>query len=134
MLKPTLEQAKEFTGYSVIPVCREILSDFTTPIEVLKKLRAVSRHVYILESVENQEKWGRYTFLGYNPKLEITCINGELTVKDVLSGTVETSRQSHPADYIRQLMSRYSSPKLEGFPSFTGGLVGSLMTKRTKAR
>lgn len=55
MLKPTLEKAKELTGYSVIPVCREILSDFTTPIEVLKKLRRVSRHVYILESVENQE-------------------------------------------------------------------------------
>ncbi len=124
MLKPTLEQAKELTGYSVIPVCREILSDFTTPIEVLKKLRRVSRHVYILESVENQEKWGRYTFLGYNPKLEITCINGELTVKDVLTGTVETSKQSHPADYIRKLMADYSSPALEGFPSFTGGLVG----------
>lgn len=124
MLKPTLEQAKELSGYSVIPVCREILSDFTTPIEVLKKLRAVSRHVYILESVENQEKWGRYTFLGYNPKMEITCINGELTVKNVLTGTVETSKQSHPADYIRKLMSGYSSPKIEGFPSFTGGLVG----------
>lgn len=124
MLKPTLEQAKEYTGYSVIPVCREILSDFTTPIEVLKKLRAVSRHVYILESVENQEKWGRYTFLGYNPKLEITCINGELTVRDVLTGTVETSKQSHPADYIKKLMAQYSSPKIEGFPSFTGGLVG----------
>ncbi|MCI5668326.1 MAG: anthranilate synthase component I [Oscillospiraceae bacterium] len=124
MLKPTLEQAKELSGYSVIPVCREILSDFTTPIEVLKKLRAVSRHVYILESVENQEKWGRYTFLGYNPKMEITCINGELTVKNVLTGTVETSKQSHPADYIIKLMSGYSSPKIEGFPSFTGGLVG----------
>ena len=124
MLKPTLEQAKKITGYSVIPVCREILSDFTTPIEVLKKLRRASRHVYILESVENQEKWGRYTFLGYNPKLEITCINGELTVKDVLTGTVETSKQSHPADYIKKLMAGYSSPALEGFPSFTGGLVG----------
>ena len=124
MLKPTLEQAKEYTGYSVIPVCREILSDFTTPIEVLKKLRAVSRHVYILESVENQEKWGRYTFLGYNPKLEITCINGELTVKDVLTGTAETSKQSHPADYIKGLMAQYSSPKIDGLPSFTGGLVG----------
>ena len=124
MLKPTLEQAKEYTGYSVIPVCREILSDSTTPIEVLKKLRAVSRHVYILESVENQEKWGRYTFLGYNPKLEITCINGELTVKDVLTGTAETSKQSHPADYIKGLMAQYSSPKIDGLPSFTGGLVG----------
>ncbi len=124
MLKPTLEQAKELTGYSVIPVCREILSDFTTPIEVLKKLRAVSRHVYILESVENQEKWGRYTFLGYNPKLEITCINGEMTVKNLLTGTTEVSEQSHPANYIKKLMAQYSSPALEGFPSFTGGLVG----------
>lgn len=124
MLKPTLEKAKELTGYSVIPVCREILSDFTTPIEVLKKLRRVSRHVYILESVENQEKWGRYTFLGYNPKLELTCTNGELTVKDVVTGKTETSHQTHPAEYIKELMKKYTSPKLEGFPSFTGGLVG----------
>ena len=124
MLKPTLEKAKELTGYSVIPVCREILSDFTTPIEVLKKLRRVSRHVYILESVENQEKWGRYTFLGYNPKLELTCTNGELTVKDVVTGKTETSHQAHPAAYIKELMKKYASPKLEGFPSFTGGLVG----------
>ncbi len=124
MLKPTLEQAKQITGYSVIPVCRELLSDFTTPIEALRRLRNASRHVYILESVENQDKWGRYTFLGYNPKMEITCINGELTVKDVIAGTAETSRQTHPADYIRTLLARYSSPALEGFPSFTGGLVG----------
>ena len=124
MLKPTLEKAKELTGYSVIPVCREILSDFTTPIEVLKKLRRVSRHVYILESVENQEKWGRYTFLGYNPKLELTCTNGELTVKDVVTGKTETSHQAPPAAYIKELMKKYTSPKLEGFPSFTGGLVG----------
>ncbi len=124
MLKPTLEQAKQLTGYSVIPVCREMLSDIRTPIEVLRILRNVSRHVYILESVENQEKWGRYTFLGYNPKMEITCINGELTVKDILSGRTETTMQSHPADYIKQLMAGYSSPKIEGFPSFTGGLVG----------
>ena len=124
LLKPTLEKAKELTGYSVIPVCREILSDFTTPIEVLKKLRRVSRHVYILESVENQEKWGRYTFLGYNPKLELTCTNGELTVKDVVTGKTETSHQAHPAAYIKELMKKYTRLKLDGFPSFTGGLVG----------
>ncbi|MFR8774466.1 MAG: hypothetical protein ACLVFU_01145 [Eggerthellaceae bacterium] len=76
------------------------------------------------ESVENQEKWGRYTFLGYNPKLELTCTNGELTVKDVVTGKTETSHQAHPAAYIKELMKKYTSPKLEGFPSFTGGLVG----------
>ncbi len=124
MIKPTLEQAKQYTGYSVIPVCREMLSDIRTPIEVLRILRNVSQHVYILESVENQEKWGRYTFLGYNPKMEITCIDGELTVKDVVTGRTETTQQSHPADYIKKLLAGYSSPKIEGFPSFTGGLVG----------
>ncbi|MGN1339800.1 MAG: anthranilate synthase component I family protein, partial [Oscillospiraceae bacterium] len=124
MLKPTLEQAKQYTGYSVIPVCREMLSDIRTPIEVLRILRSVSHHVYILESVENQEKWGRYTFLGYNPKMELTCIDGELTVKNLLTGQTETTQQSHPADYIKKLLAGYSSPKIDGFPSFTGGLVG----------
>lgn len=124
MLRPTVEEAKALTGYSLIPVCREILSDIKTPIEVLRILKNVSRHCYILESVENQEKWGRYTFLGYDPELEITCLDGMMTVKNVRTGETETRETKHPADYIREMMSRYRSPKLEGFPSFTGGLVG----------
>ena len=124
MLSPTLEQAKQLSGYTTIPVKREILSDIKTPIEVLRILKNVSRHCFILESAENQEKWGRYTFLGYEPKLEISCINGSLTVKNIRTGTSETSQTAHPAEYIRGLMGKITSPKLEGFPSFTGGLVG----------
>ena len=124
MLKPTLEEAKALNGYNLIPVADEILSDVKTPIEVLRILKNVSRHCYILESVENQEKWGRYTFLGYNPKLEITCLDGSLTVTNVQTGEKIIEEMSHPAKYIRELMSKYKSPKLEGFPSFTGGLVG----------
>ena len=124
MLNPTLEQAKTFAGYDVIPVCREILSDVKTPIEVLRILKNVSRHCYILESVENQEKWGRYTFLGYNPTLEISCIDGLMTIKHVQTGKTEEIKAAHPAEYIRKLMSQYRSPKIEGMPSFTGGLVG----------
>lgn len=124
MLSPTLKEAQELSGYDVIPVKREFLSDFITPIEALRKLKKVSRHCYILESVENREKWGRYTFLGCDPKLEISCINGIMTVKDVRSGTAEVRRPDHPAEYIRELMSRLRSPILDGFPSFTGGLVG----------
>lgn len=124
MLIPTLKEAKKLTNYSVIPIKREILSDIKTPIEVLRILKNVSRHCYILESVENQEKWGRYTFLGYDPELEISCLDGELTVKNVRTGEVETKHTAHPADYIRELMNGYTSPKIDGFPSFTGGLVG----------
>ena len=124
MLSPTLEKAKELSGFDVIPLKRELLSDFITPIEVLRRLRKVSRHCFILESVENREKWGRYTFLGYDPSLEISCSGGELSEKDVRTGNTETHSLPRPADYIRELMSRRRSPRLDGFPSFTGGLVG----------
>ena len=71
MIKPTLGEAKQLaaTGkYTILPVSCELYADATTAIEVLKRLKAVSEHCYLLESVENQEKFGRYTFLGYDPE------------------------------------------------------------------
>ena len=64
--------------YNVLPVSTEILSDFTTPIETMKILKNVSTHCYMLESAQADETWGRYTFLGFDPKLEITCMDGEM--------------------------------------------------------
>ena len=80
---PTQEEVRRIasTGkYKVIPVSCEILSDFTTPIEIIKILKNVSTHCYMLESAQANETWGRYTFLGFDPKLEITCINGEMKI------------------------------------------------------
>ena len=71
----TFEEAKELSkGYKVVPISMEIMSDIRTPMQVLRILKGVSSHCYMLESVENQEKWGRYTFLGYDPKLEIPAL------------------------------------------------------------
>ncbi len=118
----TLEQAKQLSqGYKLVPISREILSDIRTPIEVLRILKGVSSHCYMLESVEEQRNWGRYTFLGFDPKLEITCTNGAMTVKNGSEKTFETSR---PDLEIQKIMKDYTSPKVEGLPTFTGGLVG----------
>ncbi len=75
----------------------------------------------MLESIEDNQKWGRYTFLGYDPKLELTCTNGRLTVKNGTSMVFETK---HPGEYIRQIVKENKSPRIEGLPTFTGGLVG----------
>ena len=80
---PTLKEVKEVASagtYRVLPVSCEILSDFTTPIETMRVLKHVSTHCYMLESAAVDETWGRYTFLGFDPKLEITCINGEMKI------------------------------------------------------
>ena len=80
---PDLTEVKKIAleaNYNVLPVSLEMLSDFTTPIETMRILKNVSTHCYMLESVQANETWGRYTFLGFDPKLEITCINGEMKI------------------------------------------------------
>lgn len=121
MIRPSLEELKEIKKeriYKTAPVSMELLSDMKTPIQVLKILKNISQHVYMLESVSDNEKWGRYTFLGYNPILEISCTNGKMKVGSL---QIETN---NPNEYIRQVLADYKSPKFEYLPSFTGGLVG----------
>ena len=118
---PHLDEVREFaeTGrYKVVPVSCEILSDFTTPIETMKILKNISSHCYMLESAQANDKWGRYTFLGFDPEMEITCVDGEMK-----AGSLKVKTE-HPSDYLRQILAEYKSPRLEYLPSFTGGLVG----------
>lgn len=127
---PTLEDLKKIAEsgpFRRIPVAREVYSDRFTPVEVMRTLRAASRHCYLLESAEDNQKWGRYSFLGYSPSLELTCKNGVLRVRrgedDEL--TEETTTGTiHPGEAIRRILDDYKSPKLENMPPFTGGLVG----------
>ncbi|MBQ7525756.1 MAG: chorismate-binding protein, partial [Abditibacteriota bacterium] len=120
-IRPTIEEVRELaaTGsYDVVPVSCEILSDFTTPIETMRILKNVSTHCYMLESAQADDKWGRYTFLGYDPKTEITCVDGAMKIGAL---TVNTD---NPSKYLRQVLADYRIPRLDYLPSFTGGLVG----------
>lgn len=121
MIKPDIDTLKELSRqnqYQTAPVSMEILSDIKTPIEVLKILKNVSRHCYLLESISDNEKWGRYTFLGYEPSLEITCLNGNMKVGALSFETTD------PGKYIRQVIEEHKSPRFSYLPPFTGGLVG----------
>ena len=120
-VSPTLDEVKSIAAsgkYNVLPVSCEILSDICTPIEAMKILKSVSTHCYMLESVAEHEKWGRYTFLGFDPKTEITCMNGEMKAGNI------TFRTDDPSAYLRQILAEYKSPRFDYLPSFTGGLVG----------
>ena len=122
MTFPSLETVRSLASeYRCIPICREIYSDVKTPIEVLKILKTVSRHCFILESLESQQNWGRYTFLGFDPTLELTCTNGKMRLK---SGTQITFETRHPRETIEKILEENRSPKIDGLPPFTGGLVG----------
>lgn len=125
MLQPSLEEARRLAkDYAVIPVRKEIFADVRTPIEVLRILKNASNHVYLLESVENQERWGRYTYLGYKPKMEVSCLDHRMTVRDEKGLVVKETKVSHPDSFICDFIREHQAPHLEGFPTFCGGLVG----------
>ena len=123
-IQPTLEECKKLIlaeKYGVIPVSTEIYADTCTPVEVLRILKNVSSHVYLLESAEADKRWGRYSFLGYDPLLEITCYNGNVKIKTPLTSQSSTE---DIRSCIRGIIEENRSPKFDYLPSFTGGLVG----------
>ena len=118
---PNLEDVRRLAAsgeYKVVPISCEILSDICTPIEAMRILKNVSTHCYMLESAQQDETWGRYTFLGYDPKMEITCMDGEMQAGGIRVKT------DNPSEVLRQILADYKSPKMEYLSSFTGGLVG----------
>ncbi len=114
----TVKKLQEEGNYTIMPVSTQILSDFITPIEALRILKNASKHCYMLESAGADLRWGRYTFLGFDPKLSVTCIDGDLRYGDVHVKTDD------PSAHLREILAKYKSPKLKELPPFTGGLVG----------
>lgn len=127
---PDLEAVKKIAAegnYRRVPLVKEMFADRFTPVEVMRSIRNASRQCYMLESAGQSETWGRYTFLGYDPTLEITCHNGLATIRETdFKGkkTIEERQVDHPGDIIREIIAAHKTPVIEGLPSFTGGLVG----------
>ncbi len=121
IIAPNLDAVKAYAAcgrYDTVPLHAEILSDFATPTETLRILKNYSTHVFMLESALADEAWGRYTFLGFDPRLAISCAAGEMKIGDV------HIRTSDPSGELRRILASYRSPRIGGLPPFTGGLVG----------
>ena len=136
-LSPSLKEVRSIAAvgaYRRIPVRRELLADQFTTIEVMRRLRAASHHVFMLESAEPDQRSGRWSFLGFAPTLEVTCLDGTLRIRrgvesvlgdaDESTPAFEERKVDHPGPYLRELIAANRSPQLPGFPPFTGGLVG----------
>ena len=109
---------------NLIPVYREILADVETPVSVLMKLQN-KEHVYLLESVEGGEKWGRYSFLGTDAGV-VFKVQGDKVVIDEKGRISTREHQGNPLNFLRELLNRYKPVSLSGLPRFYGGAVGYL--------
>lgn len=119
MLYPSLEEVTKLLGeYQTVPVFYEVLADHLTPIRMFRALKREGIPCFILESVENSSQWGRYSFIGVNPKSEIKIRGNEVTLdgkKEIVDDHIS---------YLMKLVKQYQSPIIEDQPYLTGGLIG----------
>jgi anthranilate synthase component 1 len=119
---PEFEQVKNLAeNYRTIPVWRTVPVGKLDAVGTFRILKNLSRQCFILESLEDSRQWGRYTFLGYDPRLEISCTDGCLTIRN---GTDLRITTDDPGSYIRRIIEENRGPRLPQLPPLTGGLVG----------
>ena len=123
MIYPSIEEAKKkYSEYNVFPVVREILSDSFTPIHIFKALKRNEENAFILESVNNGNQWGRYSFIGINPKIEVKINKGTAMLTE--NGITTEEKISNPVSFLQNILNSYKAPKIKGMPNFTGGFAG----------
>jgi len=119
---PLSEFREKAEGKNLVPVYREILGDLETPVSAFYKLGG-GDYAYLLESVEQGEKIGQYSFLGINPSIVFKGWGKEIEItKEGATSTIQTSED--PLLYLKDLVDGFRPAQIEGLPRFWGGAVG----------
>lgn len=111
---------------NLVPISVEILSDLETPVSAYLKLAGEGDR-FLLESVEQGERFSRYSFVGIQPQVILQAKEGKMTLTEVGKPTKTWISESDPLQELKQLMSRYRlATQPEHLPLFFGGAVGFL--------
>lgn len=131
-LKPSFEEFSSLAEMgNLIPVWTELAADYETPVSAFQKLSAGKKTpCFLLESAENSDHIGRYSFLGADPSFEIRAQGrtiltrsqneAEFTKRDL------SESEGDPLHEVERIMARFRPVEVSGLPIFTGGAVGFL--------
>jgi anthranilate synthase component 1 len=115
--------AAEAVTHSVVPVWIELVADSETPLSVLSKL-GTSEPSFLLESAEQSDLIGRYSFVGAGARAVISS-RGETIILTDRNGTRSWTAPD-PLKELETLMAGYRCEVHPELPGFTGGAVGYL--------
>jgi anthranilate synthase component 1 len=110
--------------HTVVPVWREVLADTETPVSAFMKL--AGRHDgFLLESAEHADRWGRYSFLGWDPIATLTVRGRDVEI-DSSEPLAGVPRDRGALGALDAMVAKYRAPRLPDLPLFHGGMVGYL--------
>jgi anthranilate synthase component I len=118
-----LEEFREHArNHNVIPVYRKLLADGETPLNIYKKLAQNKPGTFLLESAEHGGVWSRYSFIGVTSQTTLTEKDGQ--AQWIGKPPVGVPTGVDPLTALRESVAHLKSPKIDGLPTLTGGLVG----------
>ena len=106
----------------IVPVFQELPADMETPVSVLERF-VNDENVCLMESVENSEKFGRYSFLGVHPHGMFIVEGGEPYML-VAGQRLRLKYDKFPLDALRALVSGKKVVRDPLLPPLPGGAIG----------
>jgi anthranilate synthase component 1 len=108
-LSPSLDEVRELArDHTLVPLRHTFVADTETPVSAYLKLRGGGPS-FLLESAEQGQRVGRWSFLGFRPRTVIR---------------LNLDEQPDPYRLVEEELGRYRIAPLEGLPPFAGGAVG----------
>ena len=130
MFRPSLQEFEHLAvDAGLVPIYREIVADLDTPLTIFAKVAGGEAHAFLFESLEGGEKWGRYSFIGFDPMVTFASRGARITI--TREGRVE-EQDGDPLAALQSLLKSFNAcnsemacdPEL--LPRFFGGAVGFL--------
>ena len=110
---------------NIVPVCTEILADTDTPVSLLRKFQGNGKPIFLLESVEGGEKWGRFSFLGISARCHLRVYQDTVLIQEN-GDRRQVKHHNDPLEILKGYMDQFRTPVMADLPRFWGGLVGYL--------
>jgi anthranilate synthase component 1 len=115
---PALDEVRALAReYTLVPLRHTFIDDIETPVSAYLKLRGEGPS-FLLESAEQGQRVGRWSFLGVQPRTVMRLDQGILTVGG------DERAYTDPYAAVADELERYKLAPLEGLPPFAGGAVG----------
>jgi len=111
----------------LVPVHRTIISDLDTPLTLFAKICTDKQHSFLFESMEGGEKWGRYSFIGFDPLLTFESTDNNTEIRSY-SEAFKDKKESgiNPLDSLKAILASFNAAEDPELPKFCGGAVGFL--------
>jgi anthranilate synthase component I len=122
MIRPSYPEFQALARKAtLVPVSKTVSADLLTPVSAFLAYAANEPYSFLLESVEQGEKIGRYTFLGTRPSMRLIAGSKGVTLE---RGAKREKLNTDPVSAIRDLLQQHRTAQVHDLPPFTAGAVG----------